>query len=93
MSKQRWDVIHVVEKQDKRGGEPKRYWTKVGAAFERDNGNIAVTLQYVPLPTQYNGEPEIKFTLSLPRERDDQRGRRDEPAQQQGDAGDDDIPF
>lgn len=41
------DVLHGVKYQSSEGQEKTR-WTKCGAAFTSDKGNISIKLEYLP---------------------------------------------
>lgn len=83
----RYDAVSPREYES--GGETKTSWTRVGVAFQRDNGNIDVLLNCYPLP---GPDGQAKISLMEPREGNGgnhgggQRSRR-------GDDDGDRVPF
>lgn len=80
--KRRYDVVASYEYED-RNGEAKKRWTRVGVAFENDNG-ISVKLDAAPVGREWDGW----LRLFEPKERDEQ------PKQPKRSTDDfDDTPF
>lgn len=79
----RYDII--TGREDKNG---KTHWTKIGAAFERDNGGFSLTFDALPI-ADANG---CRAMMVEPKPRDDV-SRRDPARQAPPRDMDDQIPF
>ena len=67
---------YFVLKTPRKNKDGETFWSKVGAAFPRDDGGFNVTLEVVPLPRKNDktGEMEI-FMAMMPPFEDDGRGK------------------
>lgn len=59
MSGQRWDVMMVREYKG-HDGQPRNFWTKIGAAFTNQSGSISVQLDAMPV----DGKMVLQVPLS-----------------------------
>ena len=88
------DVCHGIPYQTREGQIKKRF-TKIGAAFTNDQGQISVKLEYFPPP---DAKGEIWLSLFVPKPRDGApQQRQEQQNQEQQDhtppADTDQIPF
>ena len=65
MAGQRYDVMSVREYEQ--NGQPKSFWTKVGAAFTNRDGSIGVQLDCLPL--------DGKLVLQIPLTQEEKEAR------------------
>lgn len=63
-------------------GETKTNWTRIGVAFQRDNGNIDVLLNALPLP---GPDGQAKIVLMEPRDNGNQQSRQQSQSRQRDD--------
>ena len=78
----RMDISSPRKKKD--GGT---YWIKLGTAWFNDNGGIQLVFDALPIP---DGEGRVVANLFEPRERDN---GRNQPAPQERESLDDEVPF
>ena len=65
----------------------KTFWTNIGNAWFNDNGGIQLVFDALPIP---DGEGRVVANLFEPRERDN---GRNQPAPQERESLDDEVPF
>ena len=73
-------------------GEEKTRWTTLGALFEKDNGNMSLKLDSIPVGTDWDGWASV-----FPDDEEDKpkkgKARRSTRRSAPSDEPDDDIPF
>ena len=85
-SKYTHDVVASQTYQS--GGEDKKSYTKVGAAFTDDQGRISIKLDYIPVHADWSGWLSLYPPKDRQGTREDQEqesGRAQQPRQQQRD--------
>ncbi len=67
MSGQRWDAMMVREYQDNQG-QPRSFWTKIGAAFTNRDGSIGIQLDALPM--------DGRIVLQIPLSKEERQHRQ-----------------
>lgn len=80
----RYDLISPRKRKDK------TFWTRVGAAFPRDNGGFSLSFDALPLPDE-NGE--VRVLMVEPRQDGQRQERQQSSGGGQGSTYDDEIPW
>lgn len=55
MSKHKYDAVATIGEYTNHQGETKKRYTKIGAVFENDEGNLSLKLDSVPVGPNWTG--------------------------------------